>query len=116
VTEHPPGDEPADQDRTGQQRGRPAAPTSGLRRWGPVVAAAAAAGAHLAVGVLYAASGLLAPGWAVAVLGVWWLLLGGGLLVLGARRSLLTLAVPVVAVVSWILVISAGGAWLGWTA
>jgi hypothetical protein len=103
-------------DVSAQPTGRPAVPVSALRRWGPVAAGAAAIGAHLTIGVAYAASGLLAPGWAVALLGAWWLVLGGVLLLLVARRSLLTLAVPVVALLTWVLAISAGGAWLGWTA
>jgi hypothetical protein len=86
------------------------------RRWVPALVTAVAIGMHLVMGVPYAASGLLAPGWAVALLAVWWLLLGGVLLVLAARRSLFVLAVPVVALLTWVAVVSAGGAWLGWTA
>jgi hypothetical protein len=96
---------------------RPApAPVPAVRRWTPVLAAAAAVGAHLTVGVVYAVSGLLAPVWAVVALAVWWLVLGALLVALAVRRSLWTLAVPFVAIASWVLVISAGGAWLGWTA
>jgi hypothetical protein len=93
----------------------PPAP-SAVRRWAPAVAAAAAAGAHLTVGVAYAASGLIAPRWAVIVLALWWFVLGALLVALAVRRSLWTLAVPFVALGTWVLAISAGGAWLGWTA
>lgn len=88
----------------------------GWRRWVVPLAAAAAIGAHLVIGLAYAASGLLAPGWAVAVLALCWFALGALLLWLAARRSLWCLAVPFAALALWALVISAGGAWLGWTA
>ena len=71
---------------------------------------------HLAVLIWYAASGLLAPLWAViGLLVIWVALLGVGLW-LRTRRPLWMLAVPVVAVVIWFAVISAGDAWLNWTA
>lgn len=65
---------------------------------------------------LYAASGLLAPAWAVVVLLVIWALL---LFVATAWWSLHPTWVPwlaVFAVVLWFAVMTAGGAWLGWTA
>lgn len=72
--------------------------------------------AHAAIFFWYAASGLVAPGWAVAMLLALWV----ALLFVGIRlrhsRPLLTPLVPVVAVLLWLAVISAGGAWLGWTA
>ncbi len=86
------------------------------RRWVPALVTAVAIGMHLVMGVPYAASGLLAPGWAVALLAVWWLVLGGVLLLLAARRSLFVLVVPLVALLTWVAVVSAGDAWLGWTA
>ena len=62
--------------------------------------------------LLYVASGLLAPLWAV-----------GGLLVLGIvavrlhrRHSAWSLLVPVTAVVVWVAVLTAGERLLGWTA
>jgi len=71
---------------------------------------------HAAIFFWYAASGLVAPGWAVAVLLSLWL----ALLVVGVwlRRSrpLLTPLVPVAAVLLWFAVIAAGDAWLDWTA
>ena len=65
---------------------------------------------------LYAASGLLAPAWAVVVLLVLWAAL---LFVATAWWSLHPTWVPwlaVFAVVLWFVAMMAGGAWLGWTA
>jgi hypothetical protein len=71
---------------------------------------------HLAVLIWYAASGLVAPLWAVIGLLVIWV----ALLVVGLRlwrtRPSWMLAVPVVAVVIWFGVISAGERFLDWTA
>jgi hypothetical protein len=71
---------------------------------------------HLGLLVFYAGSGLVAPGWAVIVLMIVWL----ALLVLGIRllitRPLLALLVPVVAALFWYAAISAGDAFLNWTA
>lgn len=87
------------------------------RRLLPALLTAVAVGMHLVMVVPYAASGLLAPGWAVALLAVWWLLLAVVLLVLALRRRVvLALLVPVVALLSWVGVVSAGDAWFGWTA
>jgi hypothetical protein len=65
---------------------------------------------------LYAASGLVAPGWGVAVLMAIWL----ALLVLAIRwwtpHPLRLLTLPVVALAIWFALVTAGGAWLGWTA
>jgi hypothetical protein len=65
---------------------------------------------------LYAASGLVAPWWAVVLLLVVWVLL---LVVACAWWTPHPRWVPGVAVfaaVLWFVVVSAGGAWLGWTA
>jgi hypothetical protein len=71
---------------------------------------------HLAVLIWYAASGLVAPLWAVIGLLVIWV----ALLVVGLRlwrtSPAWMLAVPVVAVVIWFGVISAGEKFLDWTA
>lgn len=91
-------------------------PSAGARRWLVPLAAAAAIGVHVVVGLAYAASTLLAPGWAVALLAVCWFAFGGLLVLLAARRSLWCLAVPFAALALWVAVISAGDAWLGWTA
>jgi hypothetical protein len=70
----------------------------------------------VAVFFLYAASGLVAPYWAVGVLLVLWLVM----FVVTCRWFMpypkRTLVMPVVAFVVWIGAISAGGAFLDWTA
>jgi hypothetical protein len=72
--------------------------------------------AHLVIGIWYAASGLVAPPWAVAVLlAIWVLVLIVGLR-LRTRRPWLMLAAPVLDVVIWVAAISAGESFLGWTA
>jgi hypothetical protein len=71
--------------------------------------------AHLALLTWYAASGLLAPGWAVALLLLIWLALLVLAIVLLRRRPLLVPLVPMVGYVIWFAAISAGEAWLGWT-
>ncbi|MGY1603195.1 hypothetical protein [Geodermatophilus sp. SYSU D00815] len=86
-------------------------PTTGT--W---VVAGLAAAAHLVVGVFYLSSGLVAPLWAVVVLGLWWLLLAVHLSRLALRGSRWTPAVPVVAFATWYAVLAAGEALLGWTA
>jgi hypothetical protein len=81
-----------------------------------VVAAVVAGIAHLAVGYLYAASGLVVPAYAVIPLWIWWGVQAWALLRLAAARSWCVLAVPVVAAASWWLVLMAGGTLLDWTA
>jgi hypothetical protein len=71
---------------------------------------------HAALFFWYAASGLVAPGWAVAALLVLWAALFVVAILLRRRRPALTPLVPLAAVALWFLVVSAGGAWLGWTA
>ena len=64
----------------------------------------------------YAASGLVAPAWAVlALLVVWAVLL---VVAIRLRRSWPALVplVPVVAVLIWLGAVSAGDVWLDWTA
>jgi hypothetical protein len=71
---------------------------------------------HLAVLPWYAASGLLAPLWAVVgLLAIWAVLLLLGLR-LRTTRPLWMLGVPVLAVAIWFGAMSAGDAFLGWTA
>ena len=72
--------------------------------------------AMVAVLPFYAASGLVAPGWAVAALLLCWALF----VWLGWRwrrtRPYWVPAMPFVAFAWWWGVLSAGDAWLGWTA
>ena len=70
----------------------------------------------VAVFFLYAASGLVAPYWAVGVLLVVWLVL----MVVTCRWFMpypkRTLVMPVVALAVWIGAVTAGGAFLDWSA
>jgi hypothetical protein len=71
---------------------------------------------HLVMLLWYAASGLVAPPWAVVgLLAIWAALLLVGLR-LRAARPLWMLAIPVLDVAIWFGAISAGDAFLGWTA
>jgi hypothetical protein len=70
----------------------------------------------LATLIFYAASGLLAPGWAVTVLLVVWLgLLAVAIWLLRARRPVYVLLTPVVGALIWFGALTAGENWLGWT-
>ncbi|MFI7495316.1 hypothetical protein ACH9D2_11450 [Kocuria sp. M4R2S49] len=80
-----------------------------------VVAVVIAAVAQLVAGYFYMASGLMAPLWAIVLLGVWWLVLTYVGVRLVKRRSYLLLLVPVVAAVTWFGVMTFGEAVLGWT-
>jgi hypothetical protein len=72
--------------------------------------------AHLVTVVFYAASGLLAPAWAVAILCVIWLtLLAVAIWLLRTRRPLYVLLVPIAAWLIWFGALTAGENWLGWT-
>jgi small-conductance mechanosensitive channel len=80
-----------------------------------LVVAVLAAVAQLVIGYFYLASGLMAPGWAVAGLLVAWLLLTALAVRLAIHRSWWMAAVPVATAALWFAVMSAGDAWLGWT-
>ncbi|WP_298585319.1 hypothetical protein [uncultured Kocuria sp.] len=80
-----------------------------------VVAVVIAALAQLVAGFFYMASGLMAPLWAILLLGAWWLFLTYVGVRLVQRRSYLVLLVPVVAAATWFGVMTLGEAVLGWT-
>jgi hypothetical protein len=71
---------------------------------------------HLVVLIWYAASGLVAPTWAVALLLVIWAVLLAVGLRLRRTAPVWMLAVPVAAIAIWFVVISAGDRFLNWTA
>ena len=79
------------------------------------VVAALALVAMLVLAPFFIASGLMAPGWAVAVFIAIWVVL----FVLGCvwvrRKPLWVIPLPFVATAIWLAGMSAGGAWLGWT-
>ncbi|GAB7192087.1 hypothetical protein NUM3379_27960 [Kineococcus sp. NUM-3379] len=70
---------------------------------------------HVVVGWPYLTSGLVAPGYGVALLWALW----GALLVVAVRllrrRPVWTPVVPAVALGAWFLVLSLGGHFLGWS-
>lgn len=72
--------------------------------------------ALLATLVFYAASGLLAPAWAVILLLLIWLaLLATAIRLLTLRRPLWVPLTPVAAWLIWFATLTAGESWLGWT-
>jgi hypothetical protein len=71
---------------------------------------------HLPVLIWYAASGLVAPLWAVITLLAAWVALLVVAIILLRRRPIVVPLVPIFAAALWFAAISAGGAWLGWTA
>jgi hypothetical protein len=71
---------------------------------------------HVAVLFLYVISGLVMPVWAVGVLLVIWAGLLAVAIALLRSRPPWTMVIPVGALAIWLAVVSAGEAWLGWTA
>ena len=65
---------------------------------------------------LYAASGLLAPWWAVVLLLLVWVALLGLAAAWWTRHPTWVPVVAVFAVGLWFMALNAGGRWLGWTA
>jgi hypothetical protein len=64
----------------------------------------------------FAFIGLVAPVWMIPVmLTVWALMLAVALRSFN-ERPMLVLGMPVIALAFWVAVVSAGGAWFGWTA
>ena len=65
---------------------------------------------------LYAASGLVAPAWGVGVLLLVWAALLALACAWWTRHPTWVPAVAVGSIALWFAVVTAGGAWLGWTA
>ena len=96
--------------------GQPAAPTRvPVPVWHRIIGVIGLLG-QLGLLVFYAASGLVAPAWAIVVLMVIWLALLIVAIRLFIRRPLLVPIVPVVAFGIWYGAISLGEALLHWQA
>ena len=65
---------------------------------------------------LFAASGLVAPAWAVVVLLLVWAALLGLACAWWTRHPTWVPGVAVASIGLWFGLVAAGGAWLGWTA
>lgn len=89
-------------------------PTDTARPTGPLVLAGVAGLAHLLVGYLYLASGLVVPAHALVALWIWWAVQAWFLVRLARRNSWWTPLVPVVAATSWWLILTLGESLLGW--
>ncbi|WP_448628035.1 hypothetical protein [Geodermatophilus sp. URMC 64] len=83
---------------------------------GTWVVAGVSGAAHGLVGVLYLASGLVAPLWAIVLLVACWVLLAVLLIRLARRGSWWTPVVPAAALATWYAVLTLGERLLGWTA
>jgi hypothetical protein len=80
------------------------------------VIAGLALAAMLALAPFFLASGLMAPGWAVAVfIAVWVVLFGLGCFFWIRRKPLWVVPLPFIAAAFWLGGMYAGGALLGWT-
>jgi hypothetical protein len=86
------------------------------RQAGPIVVASLAGALHLVVGYFYLVSGLVVPGYALIPLWLWWLVLAVVLVRWAVRGSWWTPVVPVVAAVTWFVVVFGGGTLLNWQA
>jgi hypothetical protein len=81
-----------------------------------VVAVVFAVSFHLVLGYLYLASGLAVPVVVVILMLAWWGFLGWRVIVFAGRGSWWVLVPPLVALVTWMVVLSVGDRYLGWTA
>jgi hypothetical protein len=79
-------------------------------------AAVLALAAMLAIAPFFLAAGLMAPGWAVGIFITVWLVLFGLTCYWIRRKPLWVVPLPFIAAAIWLGGMSAGGAWLGWTA
>lgn len=86
-----------------------------MRRRPPLWSLVLAAVLHVATLPLYAASGLLAPGWAVLGLLALWAVLAAALLPVHRRGGPVALLVPLVAAGAWFGLLTVGEKLLGWT-
>ena len=71
---------------------------------------------HLVMLYPYAASGLLVPGWGLALLLGFWVAMLMLAFRLWVRRPVWVAFIPGIDVAFWYLFVSVGEAWFGWTA
>jgi hypothetical protein len=90
--------------------------TGFVRDVGFVVAVVLAVSLHLVLGYFYLVSGLVVPIVVVLLMLAWWALLGWRMIHFASRRSWWVVVPPVVALVTWLVVLSVGDRYLGWTA
>jgi hypothetical protein len=81
-----------------------------------VVSVVFAVSFHLVLGYFYLASGLAVPIVVVVLLLAWWAFLGWRVIHFAGRGSWWVLVPPLVALVTWMVVLSVGERYLGWTA
>jgi hypothetical protein len=86
------------------------------RSTGPLVVAVLSGIALLGVGYFYLAGGLVIPGYVLIPLWILWLVLAGLLVRLALARSWWTPAVPITAAAVFVLVLVVGEQVLGWQA
>lgn len=91
-----------------------AAPRRG-NTW-PVVVGVVAGVAHLVPGFFILVSGLVAPAWAVLLMGLGWIALLVLLVRMVERRSWWTPVIPIATMALWYVVIMLGEDLLGWSA
>ena len=87
-----------------------------LRRIADAVAVLLAVALQLLAGWITAASGLVAPGWALIVLAVVWVLAVVALVRVARTAPLAAPLVPVANGLVWWAALTAGEVWLGWRA
>ncbi len=90
--------------------------TGFVRDAGFVIAVIIAVSVHLVLGYLYLASVLVVPVVVVILMLVWWAFLGWRTFAFAVNRSWWVLVPPTVAIVTWMVVLSVGDRYLGWSA
>ena len=81
-----------------------------------VVAVIIAVSVHLVLGYLYLASFLVVPVVVVILMLTWWGFLGWRTFSFASNGSWWVLVPPLVALVTWMVVLSVGDRYLGWSA
>lgn len=90
--------------------------TSFVRDAAFVVAVIVAVSFHLVLGYLYLASGLVVPIVVLILMLAWWAFLGWRVIHFAGNGSWWVLVPPMVALATWMIVLSVGDRYLGWGA